>query len=92
MVPDDAIAERILSLVKQRGPTKTLCPSEVARSLSPTDWRPLMPEIRRIAQQLSQQQLLKILQRGQPISLPATLVRGPIRLASPDHDVDQPPR
>jgi hypothetical protein len=50
-----------------------------------------MPEIRRIAQQLSQQQLVKILQRGQPISLPATLVRGPIRLASPDHDVDQPP-
>jgi hypothetical protein len=51
-----------------------------------------MPEIRRIAQQLSQQQLLKILQRGQPISLPVTLVRGPIRLASPDHDVDQPSR
>jgi hypothetical protein len=92
MVPDDAIAERILSLVKQRGPNKSLCPSEVARSLSPADWRPLMPEIRRIAQQLSQQQLLKILQRGQPVSLPATLVRGPIRLASPDHDVDQPPR
>lgn len=91
MLPDDAIAERILSLVKQRGPTKTLCPSEVARSLSTTDWRPLMPEIRRIAQQLSQQQLLKILQRGQPISLPVTLVRGPIRLASSDHDVDQPP-
>ena len=91
MLPDDAIAERILSLVKQRGPTKTLCTSEVARSLSTTDWRPLMPEIRRIAQQLSQQQLLKILQRGQPISLPVTLVRGPIRLASSDHDVDQPP-
>jgi hypothetical protein len=91
MLPDDAIAERILSLVKQRGPNKSLCPSEVARSLSTTDWRPLMPEIRRIAQQLTQKQQLKILQRGQPISLPATLVSGPIRLASPDHDVDQPP-
>jgi hypothetical protein len=91
MLPDDAIAERILSLVKQRGPNKSLCPAEVARSLSPTNWRPLMPEIRRIAQQLSQQQLLKILQHGQPISLPLTLVRGPIRLAGPDYDVDQPP-
>lgn len=88
MVPDATIAERILDLVNQRGPSKSICPSEVARSLSPTDWRPLMPEIRRIAHQLSLQQQLRILQRGQPISLPVTLMKGPIRLACPDQEVD----
>lgn len=90
---DAAIARAILHLTHQRGPGKTLCPSEIARALAPTDWRPLMPHVRRVAEQLRQQGQLQILQRGHPVSLAAdaTPVRGPIRLALPDQPVQHHP-
>lgn len=47
--PDDAaIRAEILIHALRRGRDKTFCPSEPARALS-SDWRPLMPHIRRIA-------------------------------------------
>ena len=84
---DDAIARAILDQTHQRGPGKTLCPSEVARALAPHDWRVLMPQVRRVAEALRKNGQLQILQRGRSISLAADAapVRGPIRLALPDH-------
>jgi hypothetical protein len=72
--PDDAaIAAVLMDLAHRRGAGASFCPSEAARALS-GDWRPLMPEVRRVAAGLP----LVATQRGQPVD-PRT-ARGPIRL------------
>ena len=73
---DNAIADVLLDLAHQRGVGKTFCPSEAARRLS-DDWRPLMPEVRRVAAQFE----LLATQKGVPVD-PAT-AKGPIRLGLP---------
>ncbi len=70
---DKAIADALMDLALRRGPSKTFCPSEVARCLA-EDWRPLMPEVRRVAAGLP----LTVTQRGQVVAIDAP---GPIRLA-----------
>lgn len=74
VVTDDEIAGALMALAAQRGTGKSFCPSEVARALA-VDWRPLMPEVRRVAAGLP----LIATQRGATVD-PAT-ARGPIRLA-----------
>lgn len=72
--PDDGeIAAALMALAHERGRDKTFCPSEAARRLS-DDWRPLMPEIRRVAGTLP----LVATRAGREI--PATEPGGPIRL------------
>jgi hypothetical protein len=73
---DNAIADVLLDLAHQRGVGKTFCPSEAARRLS-DDWRPLMPEVRRVAAMLD----LQATQKGVPVD-PVT-AKGPIRLGLP---------
>jgi Protein of unknown function (DUF3253) len=75
-VTDDRIAEVLMDLAHQRGRGATFCPSEAARALAP-DWRPLMPEVRRVAATLP----LRATQRGRPV-YPLTAT-GPIRLGLP---------
>ncbi|MEJ6393927.1 DUF3253 domain-containing protein [Gymnodinialimonas sp. 2305UL16-5] len=70
---DDQIAEALLRLGAERA-GRTFCPSEAARAVA-KDWRPLMPEVRRVAKQLG----LRATQRGVPVD-PIT-ARGLIRLA-----------
>lgn len=70
---DVQIAQTLLALAAERSPG-TFCPSEAARVLS-EEWRPLMPDIRRVAATLP----LIATQKGQPVD-PLT-VKGPIRLA-----------
>ena len=70
---DKEIAYVLLDLAHQRGVGKTFCPSEAARELS-DDWRPLMPEVRRVAADVS----LRATQKGEEVD-PMTAV-GPIRL------------
>ncbi|ABD56386.1 hypothetical protein Jann_3469 [Jannaschia sp. CCS1] len=71
---DDEIAVALLDLAARRGVGKSFCPSEVARALA-EDWRPLMPDVRRVAAGLP----LVATQRGTLVD-PLT-ARGPIRLA-----------
>ncbi|MEL6644337.1 MAG: DUF3253 domain-containing protein [Pseudomonadota bacterium] len=73
MATDDEISAALMTLAHERGASKSFCPSEAARALS-DDWRPLMPEIRRVAATLP----LIVTQRGAPVD-PLT-ARGPIRL------------
>ena len=70
---DDEIAAVLQGLAAERM-GKTFCPSEAARRLS-DDWRPLMPEVRRVAALLP----LVATQKGRQVD-PLT-ARGPIRLA-----------
>lgn len=78
----------VLSLLNSRTYPKTLCPSEVARSLSTTDlsslgaasWRDLMPALRELAFKMRDEGVLEVLQRGEVSRQRAEEVRGPIRL------------
>ncbi|MGR3493488.1 MAG: DUF3253 domain-containing protein [Shimia sp.] len=71
---DSEIADVLRDLAHQRGADKSFCPSEAARALRP-DWRPLMPDIRRVASDIG----LTATQKGLPVD-PIT-ARGPIRLS-----------
>jgi hypothetical protein len=71
------IAAAILRLTAERGPDRSICPSEVARDLT-DDWRPLLGPVRREAARLAESGRIDILRKGKPIA-PADL-RGVIRL------------
>ncbi|MEM0924649.1 MAG: DUF3253 domain-containing protein [Planctomycetota bacterium] len=77
------IRQKILELVTARDPGKSICPSEVARSLDPNDWRRLLPTIREVAAQLIDRGLIVATQKGQLVDLASAV--GPIRL-SKHHD------
>ncbi len=76
---DDQIRAAVLGLLADREPPATICPSEVARALAPSDWRPLMPRVRAVAVTLAGQGLLSIRQGGHEV-VPDEPLRGPIRL------------
>jgi len=69
---------------------KTICPSEVARSLTDTElrqagvssWRDTMPLIRSMVWTMRDRGEVEVLQRGQPLAQDTALedVRGPIRV------------
>jgi hypothetical protein len=83
-----AIEKQILALLEERGPEKTACPSEIARSLDAKSWRTLMQPVRDGAGRLASRGRIEITQKGKPVPVDA---RGPIRLrlpASPYRDVD----
>lgn len=75
---DDRIAAVLMNLALERGRGKTFCPSEAARRLSPSDWRALMPQVRRVAVTLP----LRATQRGREADL--RTARGPVRLSLSD--------
>lgn len=68
----------ILDLLARRRRGVSVCPSEVARAVSPENWRPLMPAIREAADRLAARGAVEVVQRGLPVT--ATTARGPIRI------------
>ena len=76
----ERIAGIILALLRTRANTATICPSEVARRLEPVSWRPLMPEVRRVATIMAAAGEVELRQRGVVVS-PFTEIRGPLRIA-----------
>jgi len=76
-LPIAEIEATILALTAQRGPAKSICPSEVARALRP-DWQSLLTEVRRVACRLAATGQIDILRKGQVVA-PAE-VKGVIRL------------
>ena len=75
---DQTLQSAILDLLAQRGPGKTICPSEVARAVDPLHWRPLMDKTRAAAARLADQGVILITQHGKPVD--PLQARGPIRL------------
>ena len=72
----------ILRLVTQRGPDKSICPSEAARALDPA-WQGQMTLVRRAAIRLALAGRIHILRKGQPVDpqlLEKAGVKGVIRL------------
>lgn len=76
-IADADIQACLLRLVRDRGPDKTICPSEVARSLGAHDWRSLMPQVRAVGVSLAASGTIEVTQKGQVIN-PQT-AKGPIR-------------
>jgi len=73
---DEEIRAALLALAEARAPG-TLCPSEVARAMSP-DWRALMPMVRGVAAELHEGGVIVVTQKGQPVD--PLHAKGPIRL------------
>jgi hypothetical protein len=71
--------ETILELLEKRGPDKTICPSDAARSLGGDEgFRPLMDPVRDAARELVAAGQIEVTQHGQPVDLDRA--KGPIRL------------
>ncbi|MCD9004860.1 DUF3253 domain-containing protein [Luteimonas sp. XNQY3] len=81
MTSDDArIAADIRTLLDVRAPDASICPSEVARRLSPEDaWRDAMPDVRRVAVALAADGVIRITQSDVVLD-PEVPISGPIRL------------
>jgi hypothetical protein len=75
---DHNLEAAIMDLLAQRGPGKTICPSEAARLLDPSGWKELMDRARAAAQRLVAQGEVVVTQRGKIVD--PSHVKGPIRL------------
>ncbi len=71
------IESSILGLTRERGPGKSICPSDVARTMQP-NWQVLLPVVRRVAVRLALDGKIEITRKGRAID-PLTM-KGVIRL------------
>jgi Protein of unknown function (DUF3253) len=69
----------ILELSRERGPSKTICPSDAPRAAGGDDWRDLMDDAREIAPDLARNGDVEISQKGEVLD-PDAPWRGPIRI------------
>ena len=67
-----------LRIAAERGPEKSMCPTDVARAVSAENWRPLLGAVRKVAADLARQGKIEILRKGKPIN--PDDIRGVIRL------------
>ena len=80
----EEIDTKILALLQERGPGKSIDPTDVARALSgsrPDQWAPLMQPIRRVAVRLMKEGCIVILRKGKPVD--PNDFRGVYRLGLP---------
>jgi hypothetical protein len=68
----------ILELLERRGPGKTICPSDAARAVAATEFRPLMDTARAAAAELVADGEIEVTQGGEVVDI--AQARGPIRL------------
>jgi hypothetical protein len=75
------IAARIVELLRQRAPTSSICPSDVARALADDEptWRALMQPVRDASAALARSGCI-VITRGTDRVDPADIDHGPIRL------------
>ena len=68
---DETLAETILTLSRERGPEKTICPSDAARQLAgsdPDQWGAMMPHVRKVAIGLAREGRVVIYRKGKAIA------------------------
>ncbi|WP_286275939.1 DUF3253 domain-containing protein [Mycobacterium antarcticum] len=66
-------------MTRERGPSKTICPSDAARAVGGQDWRGLMDDARDVARELAKAGDVEITQKGNALD-PDAAWRGPIRI------------
>ena len=69
----------VVALSSQRGPEKTICPSDAARAVGGEDWRSQMDLAREVARALAKEGRVEVLQQGERLD-PEGEWRGPVRL------------
>jgi len=91
MIPDTEslarIEAEILRAIGERGPDRTACPSEVARSIGgshPDQWGPLMQPVRKVAVRLANEGRLIITRKGKAVD--PNDFRGVYRIGMPRSD------
>ncbi|GGZ62777.1 hypothetical protein GCM10008101_16250 [Lysobacter xinjiangensis] len=83
MADDAAIRDCVVALLRRRADDASICPSEVARALSPdeTEWRASMPQVRRVAAAMAESDEIAVTQGERELpSSEVMLAGGPIRL------------
>lgn len=75
---DERLDRAILTLLDQRAPGATICPSEAARAVGGEEWRSLMEPARAAARRLVSRGEVEITQGGQPVD--GATAKGPIRV------------
>lgn len=82
---DHSIATRsaatIRALLRKRDGS-TICPSDVARVVGGEQWRSRMDAVRRLADDLAEDGVVVVTQRGEPVT--ATTAKGPVRIGRGD--------
>lgn len=79
----------VRALLSTRTAGTTACPSEVARVLAPSQWRPLMQPVREAARRMAARGEVEWLQGGTVVD-PAR-ARGPVRLRLVRRDSGEQP-
>lgn len=82
-----ALSDTIMTLVRERGNEKTICPSEAARKLAGSDpdlWGAMMPHVRKVAIGLAREGRVVIYRKGKAIT-PEDL-KGVYRIGMPRAD------
>ena len=85
MISSQDIRQAIAAAVAERGAGKTVCPSEIARTLAGSDekvWRLMMAPIRVEAVRLAKAGEVRILRKGRPVDPDA--FKGIYRLSLPE--------
>ena len=62
-----SIEDAIFSLLAERGPGKSIDPSEAARAVDAEGWRRVLPQVRATAVGLAREGRLAILRHGKPV-------------------------
>lgn len=77
----DDVHRTVLALLERRGPGKTACPSEIARSLArpDADWRAQMDAVHRAVDALVREGRVTLSWQGRPLEQRS----GPYRIALP---------
>ncbi len=73
------LRETILRIAHERGPSKSLCPSDAARKVGGDNWRDLMEQAHSAARALAKAGEVVITQ-GDDVLDPDAIWRGPIRI------------
>ncbi|ODP37897.1 DUF3253 domain-containing protein [Sphingomonas turrisvirgatae] len=74
---EDAARRMTLTLLAARAPDATICPSEVARALSPDHWRDEMLRVHAATDLLAEQGAVQLSWKGTPMPVRS----GPYRIA-----------
>lgn len=76
---EQRLRDTILDLARERGPSKSICPSDAARAVGGENWRDLMDDARDAARELARDGKVVITQ-GDDVLDPDATWRGPIRI------------
>lgn len=74
---EERIAATIRALTRKRADS-SICPSDVARTVGGEAWRDRMPEVRRVAADLADGDVVVVTQKGEPVRIAEA--RGPVRI------------